>query len=439
MKVSVESTKSLEKRVKVEVEEIQITSAVQDRLLSMTKTVQLKGFRRGKAPIKVIQKHYGTKVRQEVIGDLVQDSLRKAIVQEKLQLASRPELEDFDPEQMDGFTFTAKVEILPEIILFPLEELIVEKIVCHLSDNDVDKMVELIRQQHSKAEVLDRMAAEGDVIVIDFVGYVDGQSFAGGSANDVPLYLGGNSFIPGFEAGLIGVSAGDNKLLKLKFPDDYANPDLASKDVEFQVEVKTVKALILPDLDHELFVTLGVTEGGLEEFKAEIRKNMMRESEQIILNRLKESTLQALYVANKLELPPSMVTAETQRLKEKLAMTSRQQGTRTTDIPPADPAVLNEQAGRRVALQLLVTEIVKRNDLKAEASAVRIMIEKLASSYQEPAVVVDWYYADKDRLVEIESLVLEQVVVDWILQRSQVKETVLSFDALTNKRQTHNN
>ncbi len=436
MQVSVESTGPLEKRLKVEVPEEKIATEVQNRLQSMTKTTRIKGFRQGKVPLKVIQKQYGTRVRQEVIGEVMQNSLYEAITQEKLQPATRPELEDFDADQTEGLVFTAKIEVLPEISISPIEKLKIEKPVCNVSDDDVDKMIEIVRKQHRKPEAVEREAVEDDSLVIDFIGRIDGEAFEGGTAKDFSLELGAKRFIEGFEDGLIGARAGDKRVLKLKFPKEYANKALAGKETEFEVDVKTVNELVLPELDSELFATLGVTEGGLKEFRAEVRKNMERESEQATLTRVKESVMEMLYQANKMDLPATLVANEVTQLKTQYKSTLLQQGFNAEDIPMGDDSMINEQAEKRVALQLLVADIIKTNGIKVDPAKVRAKIEKAAVGYEDASEVINWYYSDKNRLAEVEALALEEEVINWIMDKAQVIETELAFDALINKGQT---
>ncbi len=436
MQVSVESTGPLEKRLKVEVPEEKIAAEVQNRLQSMTKTTRIKGFRQGRAPLKIIQKQYGPKIRQEVIGEVMQNSLYEAIAQEKLQPATRPELEDFDVEQTEGLVFTAKIEVLPEISISPIEKLKIDKPICNVSDDDVDKMIEIMRKQHRKPEVVEREAVEDDSLVIDFIGRINGEEFEGGTAKDFNLELGTKKFIEGFEDGLIGARAGDKRVLKLKFPEKYGNRELAGKDTEFEVDVKVVNELILPELDSELFATLGVKDGGLEEFRVEVRKNMERESEQVTLTKVKESVMDRLYQANKMDLPATLVASEVTQLQTQYRTTLQQQGLSESDIPTGDVSMFNEQAKKRVTLQLLVANIIKLNEIKVDPAKVRAMIEKAAVGYEDTSEVINWYYSDKDRLSDIEALVLEEEVVNWIMQKAQVNETELAFDALINKRQT---
>ena len=432
MQVSVESTGPLERRLKVEVPEEKIATEVQNRLQSMTKTTRIKGFRQGKVPLKIVEKQYGTKVRQEVIGEVMQNSLYEAITQEKLRPATRPELENFDADQKEGLVFTAKIEVLPEINLSPLEELIIEKSVCKVSEDDIDKMIEVLRKQHRKPEVVEREAVDSDSVVIDFIGRIDGEEFQGGSAKDIELELGAKKFIEGFEEGLLGARAGDNRILKLKFPDEYANQELAGKDVEFEVDVKTVNELVSPEMDSEFFSIMGVTDGGLEEFRTEVRKNMVRESEQKSLAKVKETVMEALYKSNKIDLPSTLVANEIAQLQAQFKSRLQQQGLSESDIPAGDASMFNEQAEKRVTLQLLIADIIKENEIKVDQSKVRSKIEKAAEGYEDTSEVINWYYSDKNRLAEVEALVLEEQVINWIMDKAKVNETELAFDALMN-------
>jgi len=432
MQVSVESTGPLGKRLKVEVPEEKIATEVQNRLQSMTKTTRIKGFRQGKVPLKIVQKQYGTRVRQEVIGEVIQNSLYEAITQEKLQPAGKPELEPLDMEQTEGLVFIAKFEVFPKIKLSPLEDLTIDKPVCNVSNEDIDKMIDVLRKQHRKPEAVEREIAENDSVVIDFVGRIDGEEFKGGTAKDITLEIGANKFIEGFDDGLLGARAGENKVLKLKFPNEYPNQDLAGKDVEFEVDVKTVNELVLPEMDSGFFSIMGVTDGGLEEFKAEVRKNMLRESEQKALTMVKESVMEKLYESNKIDLPASLVTNEIAQLQAQFKSRLQQQGLSESDFPAGDDAMFREQAKKRVTLQLLIADIVKTNEIKVDPSKVRIKIEKAAEGYEDTSEVINWYYSDKTRLAEVEALVLEEEVIDYIMDKAKINETELAFDALMN-------
>ena len=325
---------------------------------------------------------------------------------------------------------------MPEITISPIEELKIEKPVCNVADEDIDKMIEIVRKQHRKPEAVEREAVKDDSIVIDFVGRIDGEEFEGGTAKDFSLDLGAKRFIEGFEDGLIGAKAGDKRVLKLKFPEEYANKTLAGKETEFEVDVKVVNELVLPELDSELFATLGVTEGGLEAFRAEVRKNMERESEQATLTKVKESVMEKLYEANRMDLPVTLVANEVTKLQTQYKSTLQQQGMSEKDIPMGDASMFKEQAEKRVTLQLLVADIIKINGIKVDPAKVRTMIEKAAVGYEDTSEVINWYYSDKNRLTEVEALALEEEVINWVMEKAHVNETELAFDALINKGQT---
>jgi trigger factor len=437
MQVSVESTGPLERRIRVEVPEEKIASEVQNRLRSLSRTTRIQGFRPGKAPLKVVQKHYGNKVRNEVVGEVVQSSFYEALAREKLRPASNPTISPMDAGQGKGLVYTATFEVYPEVNLAPLDKLKIEKPVCTITDNDVENMIQVIRKQQRRLKPVDRKAQEGDLLVIDFSGQVEGQPFAGGEGSDFQIELGSKRLLPGFEDGLVGANPGDEIILRLKFPDTYYKPELSGKPVEFKVNVKVVNEQVLPELDEELFRSMGVEEGGLEKFKVEVRRNMEREAERALTNRAEVAVLDALFEANSIELPKSLIKNEAVRLREQFKINLQSRGIRTEDLSGAeedDP--FQKQAEKKVTLQLIVADIVKNQQIKVDPSKIRQMIEKIAESYEDPNEVVNWYYSDKQRLVEVEALALEDEVVKWILSRAKVTEQELSFDALMNKGQT---
>ncbi len=440
MQVSVENTGPLERKVRVEVPEDKITNEVQTRLQSITRTSKIHGFRPGKAPIKVVEQRYGSKVRQEVIGEVVQSSFYEALVQEKLRPASRPTIDPMDAEQGQGLKYTATFEIYPEITLAPIEELMVEKPVCNVTDKDVEKMIEIIRKQHRTPQAVERPAKDGDILVIDYEGTLEGNQFEGGAGKDFKIVLGSGRFISGFEAGLIGKQAGAQVTLDLNFPAEYPKQELAGKPVKFEVTVKTVNEPLLPELNDGLFASMGVKEGGLEAFKTEIRRNMEREVEQAVLARSKNVVLDALYGTNKIEVPKSLIKQEAMRLNEQFHMSLRRRGVNVEHHhdDEAETAAFTSQAEKKVTLQLIITDIVRTQQIKVEPAKVRKMIETVAQGYEDPNEVVNWYYSNANRVAEVEALALEDEVVAWILSRGRVTEKELSFDDLMNKGQTEN-
>jgi trigger factor len=439
MQISVENTGSLERKMHVEVPEEKIEGEVHNRLQSLSRTTKISGFRPGKAPLKVVQKHYGPKVRQEVIGEMVQSSFFEAITQEKLRPAGQPIIDPLKSELGQGLSYTATFEIFPEINLIPAEDLKIEKPVCPITDEDVEKMIDVLCQQRRILKKIDRIAKKEDVLIVDFEGTVEGEVFEGGEATDFRIELGSKRLIPGFEEGLLKSKSGDEVTLDLQFPDEYHQQSLAGKPVKFVVKVKEVNEQKLPELNEELFASLGVNEGGLDAFKAEVRSNMEREAENTVMNQSKIAVLNKLYEANKFELPNVLVTAESKRLQQQFNETLLAQGMKKEDIPNGDTSDFNEQASKRIAFQMIVADIAKANEIKADPTKVRQIIEKSAQSYEDQSEVINWYYSDQNRLAEIEAIALEDEVVKWVLDRAQVNEQELTFDALMNKGQTGTN
>jgi trigger factor len=436
MQVSVESTGALERTMKVEVPEEKIATQVETRLQSLIKTTKIPGFRPGKVPLKLIQKRYGAGVRQEVVSDLVQNTYYEAITQEKLRPAGMPVIDPLEAEQGKGLVYTAKFEVMPEIELAAVEDLSIEKASCDIADEDVEKMIETLRTQRQDFEVVDRAAKTGDKVKIDFTGKMDGEVFEGGEGKDFELELGSNSFIEGFEDGLVDKKAGEELTLNLKFPDEYQKKEFSGKPVEFLVTIHEVKGSVLPELNDDFFKDFGVTEGGMEAFVEEIKQHMGRESETALRNRLRDAVMNALHEANKIELPKSMIETEQQNMQKQFTDNLQQYGIDSKDAPPVDLAMFEEQANKRVALQLIVADLIRKSELKAEPAKVRALLEKNAASYEDPSAVVNWYYSDKSRLAEVEAVVLEDEVIDWVAGKAKMTELNLAFDDLMNKGQT---
>ena len=438
MHVSVEATGPLERKIRVEIPEEKIAAEIQSRLQSLSRTSKIQGFRPGKAPLKVVQQHYGSRVRQEIIGEVMQSSFYEALAQEKLRPASRPSIDPMDAGEGMGLVYTATFEIYPDVTLAQIEDMMIEKPVCSITNEEIEKMFGVIRKQHRQLQSVDREAREGDVLEVDFKGLIDGQGFEGGEASDFKLELGSKHFIAGFEEGLTGASAGEERILKLTFPETYYKRELAGKPVTFAVNIKAVHEQVLPELDDKLFANMGVMDGGLEAFRAEVRRNMEREVEQALLNRSKNNVLEALYSANRLELPKSLISNEAARLSEQFHTGLKRRG---ADVhhhhdEAAEAATFHAQAEKKVTLQLIIADIVKRQNIRVEPAKVRKMIEIVAQSYEHPQEVVNWYYSNKDHLAEVEMLALEDEVVNWVLSRAKVTEKQFAFDDLMNKVQT---
>ncbi|MBI2380153.1 MAG: trigger factor [Gammaproteobacteria bacterium] len=427
MQVSVETLSALERRLTVGVPSAAIETEVNQRLQKLARTQRIDGFRPGKAPLSVIQKRFGGYVRQEVIGDVIQRHFYEAVVQEKLNPAGAPSitLKGETPEQLE---FEATFEVYPEVKVAGLDTLEVEKVVAEVGDADLDKMLETLRKQRGVWKDVERAAADGDRLSIDFVGKIDGEVFDGGSSKGFNLVLGSKSMIPGFEDGLMGKSAGDAVELNVNFPEDYHHAPVAGKPAQFAVTVNTVQALELPALDEKFASLFNVDT--IDALRAEVGKNMQRELANVLKNKVKAQVLDGLAKANTMDIPKALLVNEIHALREQAANQFR--GGRGGKLPELPDALFEEQAKRRVTLGLVMAELIKQFELKADEDKVRSTIENLASAYENPEEVVNWYYANRDQLSNIESLVLEDTVVEKVAAGAKLTEKPSSFDEVMN-------
>lgn len=401
-----------------------IETEVNKRLQQTARRAKIPGFRPGKVPMNIIRQRYEDSARQEVLGDLIQSSFYEAVVQEKLNPAGAPSVEPKAFEKGQALEYVATFEVFPEFEVTGLESIAVERLQAEVSDADVDNMLDILRKQNTRFEVVERAAENGDQLNIDFVGTVDGEVFAGGSAKGTPLVLGSGRMIPGFEEGLVGAKAGEERVLSVTFPEDYQNLDLAGKAAEFAVTVNSVAAPQLPELNDDFFALFGVKEGGLEGFRAEVRKNMERELRQAIKSKVKSQVMDGLLAANSVEVPKALVGNEVNRLRVQAV----QQFGGSIDPQQLPAELFEEQAKRRVQLGLLVAEVVKQFEIKADEERVRALIEEMAAAYQEPEQVVAWYYKNAQQLDEVRSVVLEEQVVDTVLQKANVTDKQVSYE-----------
>ena len=425
MQVSVETTSGLERRMTVGIPADRIENEVNKRLQQTAKRARVDGFRPGKVPMSVIRKRFGASAHQEVIGEVIQSSFYEAIMQEKLNPAGAPSVEPKSMEAGKDFEYVATFEVYPEVTLAGFEAISVERPESEVTEADVDTMLETLRKQNTRFEAVERAAENGDQVTIDFVGKIDGEAFQGGTANGTNLVLGSGRMIPGFEEGLVGAKAGDSLTLKVTFPEDYQNLDLAGKAAEFETTVQAVAAPALPELNDEFFAQFGVNEGGLEGFRAEVRKNMERELRQAIKTKVKGQVMDGLLKTNTVEVPKALISNEIDRLREQAVQQFGGANIQASQLPAE---LFEEQAKRRVSLGLIVAEVVKQNDIKPDNDRVRAMVEELASAYQEPEQVINWYYQNEQQLGEIQSVVLEEQVVDTVLQKAQVTDKKVAYE-----------
>ena len=440
MQVSVETKGPLERSVTVDVPEERIAGAVEEQLKSMSRTSRVQGFRPGKAPMRVIKQRFGPQVRKEVVEKLVSSSFFEAVNQEDLKPVGRPLIDPVREEVGGGLSYTATFEVMPEISLNPVEDLQIEKPVCDIKSADVDRMIEKLRRQRREFREVERAAGEGDRVNVDYQGVVEGEAPENLKSEGVDIEIGDGMFIPGMEQGLEGTSAGQSLELDLAFPDDFDNQELAGKPVVFQVQVNRVEEAVVPELDEEFFKAFGVSEGGEEAFRQEIRSHMDREVETALRSRYRDSIMQALHDANEIEVPNTLVNAEFERMREMLVRDMEMRGV-AKEVAAQFVATeeLKNTARRQVSLQLLTAELIRSQELRAAPEKVREIIESRAQSYEDSAAFINWYYNDEKRLAEIESIALEDEVIGCISSLGKVKEKSLSFDELMNKGQTNRN
>lgn len=430
MQVSVESSEGLERRMTVELPADKVNEAMEKRLREIARTARLDGFRPGKVPLSVVRKRFGGQVQQEVFGDLVQSSYFEALSSEQLNPAGEPTIEPLERAPEEGMGYVAIFEVMPEFELADISSAVISRPVVEVTDQDVDAMVEKLRKQRTTWNEVDREAREGDQVNIDFKGFIDDEAFDGGTAEGVPLVLGSGSMIPGFEEGLIGARAGDERTLEVTFPDDYRVDSLAGKQARFEVKVNSVSEPVMPEVDEEFARAYGVTEGGVEAFLKEIRSNMERELADKIRSQLKEQAMDALLEANPIDVPKSMVKQEAQALQQQTKENMAQGGQTSNLELPLD--LFEEQARRRVALGLVIGEVIRSNDIKVDQDRVREKVEQFAQSYESPQEVIDYYYSDPKHLAPVENVVLEDQVVDWVMERAKVEEQPATFEEMMN-------
>ena len=437
MRVSVETTSGLERRLTVGVPADRVDSAVNKRLQDAARNVRLPGFRPGKVPMKVMKQRFGAGVRQEVLGEVISQSFQEAVISENLRPAGQPSIETRKMDAGQDVEYTATFEVFPAVEVSSIDDLSIEKPVAEVTDADIDDIVEVFRKQQGKLVTVERAAAEGDTVVIDYQGFRDGEAFDGGSGEGTALELGSGRMIPGFEDGLIGASADEEKTLNLTFPEDYQSEELAGAAVEFKVQVKEVQELELAPVDEALFAQYGLADGTEEDFRSEVKQNMERELRNAVEASVKIQVMDAIVAAHtELELPSALIGQEINAMRQQMFQQFGGAAPQDLDMASILPdEMFSEQAERRVKLGLVVAEMIRQYELVAEPAKVREAIEDIASTYQDPEEVINWYYSENEQLAGIESRVLEDAVVEKLLSTAAMTEVECSYqDALAKAR-----
>ena len=427
MQVSLTASRGLERRLEVAVPAQQVSTEVEQRLKQISRTARLKGFRPGKAPFAVIRRQYGDQVHSEVVGDLIRSSFAEAVNQEKLNPAGGPRIEPIDMNPGSDLKYAATFEVLPEIRVKSVDSIPVERPSAEITASDIDAMVESMRKQRPVFTVVDRPAQDTDRVTVDYAGTVAGEPLAGGEGKDVAFIVGSNRVMTELEQGVKGASTGESRTIPVVFPADHPNKQLAGKSAEFRLDVKKVEAQTLPEVNEEFCKDFGVKEGGVDSLRTEVRQSMQRELDELVRTRVRGQVLDALYKDNPFEVPRSLLEEQIQQLQ--LDMARRANITDASKLPPAQ--TFEEPARRRVALGLLLSEIVRAENLKVDRERVQARLADLVAAYPNPDEVRRAYLQNADAMRQIESSVLEDQVVDWVLGRAKITDRPVSFTELT--------
>jgi len=427
MQVSLTATGGLERRLEVAVPATEVTSEVEQRLKNISRTARLKGFRPGKAPITVVRKQFGEQVHAEVIQDLMRSSFAQALSQEKLTPAGGPRIEPIAMGPGSELKYAAIFEVLPEIQVKPFETMPVERPSATVTEEDVDAMIESMRRQRPVFTAVERPAQDSDRVTIDFDGKVDGEPFEGGEGRDVPVVIGSRQSVTELEEGLKGATTGEIRTVSLSFPAESPNKQIAGKTAQLEVTIKKVEQQSLPEVDEEFCRAYGVEEGGIEALRTEVRKSMERELGDVIRNRVRGQVMDALYRENTFEVPRSMIDEQVQRLQVDAA---RRIGAKDASQVPARE-VFEDQARRRAALGLLMGQIVQAQNIRVDRERVQTRLNDLVAQYPNPDEARRAYIQNADAMRQVESVVLEDQVVDWIVDHAHVTDKPMTFKDLT--------
>ncbi|HZF19311.1 MAG TPA: trigger factor [Burkholderiales bacterium] len=429
MQTNIETLGKLERRLNMAVPAEEIDREVEQRLRKLSRTVRMDGFRPGKVPLKILAQQYGPQVRSEVIGDAVQKSFTDVVREQNLRVAGYPRIEPKEVSDGKQLAFSATFEIYPEVKFGDLGAVKIQRAVHPVEEADVEHTIEILRKQRQTWESAARASRTGDRVTVDFVGRIDGVEFPGGKGAGMAVVLGEGRMLPDFESGLAGVTAGERKTFPVSFPADYAGKEVAGKTAEFEVTVQKVEEPRVPELGPDFARSLGVADGDIAKMRADVRTNVELEVKKRMENDVKQKVMQALVDSSTLDLPKSLVEIEVQRMVQQARAELEARGVKLEKLP-VDPQVLEERARRRVALGLVVGELVKEHALAAKPEQVRALVTSHAQTYEQPFEVVKWVYSDPQRLSEFEGLAVEENVVKWVLERAKVEEQEISFEAL---------
>lgn len=420
---------ALERRLDMAVTLADIDKDVEQRLKKMARNVKMPGFRPGKVPFKIVVQQYGYQARSEAIGAAVEKAFGTAVREQNIRVAGQPRIEPKGGADQSVLEFSAVFEVYPEVRLGDIAGQTIERPVFSVTEAELDKTIEVLRKQRTTYAPVERAAASGDRVTIDFTGRLDGEVFKGGQAADYPVVLGEGRMLPDFEQGVIGLAKGEGKTFEVTFPDDYQVADLAGKQVSFEVAVKGVEAPQLPEVNAEFARALGIADGDVAKMRAEVMANLQREVGKRLRARTREQAMEALLAATPIDVPNALIQQESRAMADAALQDLANRGVDVKNMP-VEPGWFAEQAARRVKLGLIIAEVVNQQGLQAKAEQVRAQIDEMAESYEDPAELVRWYYARPERLAQIEAMVIEQNVVQWTVDNARASEKAVTFDEL---------
>ena len=432
MQVSVETTQGLGRRLSITVPADTIKQAVKKELINAAKSVRIDGFRKGKVPMNIVEQRYGASVRQDGLGEAMQRSFVDAIIKEKINPAGAPNYVPGEYKEGEDFTFAVEFEVYPEVELKGLENIEVEKPVVEVNDEDVDAMLDTLRKQQATWKETDRAAEAEDRVTVDFTGSIDGEEFEGGKASDFVLAMGQGRMIPGFEEGLVGHKAGEEFSIDVNFPEDYHAENLKGKAAKFAIVLKKVEERELPELTEEFIKRFGVADGSVAGLRTEVRKNMERELKGAVRNRIKSQAIDGLVSANEIDVPAALIDGEIDVLRRQAAQRFGGNEKQALELPRE---LFEEQAKRRVVVGLLLGEVISTNDLKADEDRVKTLIEEMASAYEDPSEVIEFYSKNKELMNNMRNVALEEQAVEALLAKAKVTEKATTFSELMNQTQ----
>jgi trigger factor len=433
MQVLLESTSNLGRKMTVELPPERIDPEVDKRLKSMSRNVKVAGFRPGKVPLRIIKQRFGEKVLQEVTNEVLRVSFQEAIAQQALRPAGGPHIEPGGLGEGRGLRYTATFEVYPEFELASVEYLEIKRPVAEVTEADVDDMLQTLRKQRKTWEAVDRPAQEGDQVTVHFKGLIDGQPFEGGEGEDLPIEIGSGRMLGNFEDQLVGVEPGDDRKVQVTFPSDYSKAELAGKTADFDVQVKNIAQPKLPEVDDEFAKSFGVPDGDVDSLRKALKTGMTRELDQKISARVKAQVMDGLLQRNKVQLPETMVQHEIARLRSQ-AMENFGQ----SDNSRVPDDLFVEEARRRVKLGLIMGEIVRKHELKPDGEKMQKALQTLASGYEDPQQVIDHYRHNRSAMANVEAMVLEDQVVQWVLARAKMIDEAMSFGSVVNSASSEN-